>query len=145
MDDELTPARAIPVEQILRKELKSRGWREEEFDELLQLEGVLDVLQGKPMTPATAHNLSLLLGISEEFWLSLSRHESIGCQLPRFGQCCCVCKNHHRLVSHPHTSGTYSMVQVGHVCAPEGFMKEGWVSEIPEHGQCEMWGIRLIL
>ena len=58
--------------------------------------------------------------------------------------CCCNCKHQAEALSHPETDGQSITHQRGLVClAPEFYndrrMRRQVVTEIGEHGMCEMW------
>ena len=57
------------------------------------------------------------------------------CQKLNWGNCCCECKYHYQIYSHPCVDGKSDLF--GYVCIPPAFNGKGELSN--EHGICEMF------
>ena len=61
----------------------------------------------------------------------------------RHNECCCNCKHHLTLTSHPWVNGLSIMHQIGWVCAVAVAMDKGiggrWCQLSREHGACELY------
>lgn len=74
MTEQLTPARVSPPGRILKKELVSRGWTQEDLAGIIgrPVQAISEIINGKKqITAETALQLADALGISAEFWLNL--------------------------------------------------------------------------
>lgn len=68
------PAEAFPPGEYLADELEARGWRQNEFAEIIRrpVKVVNEIILGKKsITPDTAYELSAALGTSPQYWLNL--------------------------------------------------------------------------
>ena len=59
------------------------------------------------------------------------------CQKSNWGNCCCECKYHYVIYSHPCVDGKPMSNFYGYVCIPTEFNGKGVVSN--KHGYCEMF------
>ena len=69
-----SPAEVVPVGEILREEMETRGWSQSDLAEILRrpLQAVNEILAGKKgVTPETAKALGAAFDVPPEFWLEL--------------------------------------------------------------------------
>ena len=67
----------------------------------------------------------------------MSEKECIGIYEQWPNQCCCKCKFHHSLFSHPWVDGKPMNNQVGWICLMPEFEGKAILSK--EHGMCELF------
>lgn len=68
------PAEAFPPGEYLADELEARGWKQNEFAEIIRrpVKVVNEIIAGKKsITPDTAYELAAALGSSPQYWLNL--------------------------------------------------------------------------
>ncbi len=71
------PAEAFPPGEYLADELEARGWKQNEFAEIIRrpVKVVNEIILGKKsITPDTAYELPAALGTSPEYWLNLQSY-----------------------------------------------------------------------
>jgi HTH-type transcriptional regulator/antitoxin HigA len=68
------PAEAFPPGEYLADELEARGWKQNEFAEIIRrpVKVVNEIIAGKKsITPDTAYEIAAALGSSPQYWLNL--------------------------------------------------------------------------
>lgn len=73
----LIPARVIPPNRILSKEIEARGWTQQDLATIMQCspQTISAIINAKKeITPETAIELSKALGISAEVWMNLEKN-----------------------------------------------------------------------
>lgn len=74
MSNILKPARVVKPGDILREELKERGWTQKDFADIIgrPIQAINEIIVGKKsITPETALLFSKAFGTSPEFWLNM--------------------------------------------------------------------------